>query len=340
MPARITTHTLCAFVKYLDGHLGNFVKSGKMKPSFVISALPDKGLGVVAIRKIELGELIIAEAPLFILPWWIRHSQYPLKELRKCLDRAMDELTDEEEEAFYALSDCKTEGDEDKTELGIWRTNNFALGRSNSKSRNGIFPKLSRFNHSCAPSAEFSWNESDNRQEIRAIRDIEAGDEICVCYFTTNVQVMGREDRRAYLQSHYGFLCDCKACSLPRPHNEADDDMRAKIKSLAEKLNDLLYEWVDLSSSSSEEEETDGDVTNADLRRALHLATERLDLMEKVGFKYVSRMDACDTIVSVALDISDIETASKYCKRGQDMASVLYGPGSRETLTWKKRLPN
>jgi len=42
----------------------------------------------------------------------------------------LDELTDDEEDAFYELSDCKCKDGEDKTELGIWKTNNFALGNN------------------------------------------------------------------------------------------------------------------------------------------------------------------------------------------------------------------
>ena len=40
-------------------------------------SLPGKGCGVVASRDIRPGELIIAESPLIILPWWVRHSMFP-----------------------------------------------------------------------------------------------------------------------------------------------------------------------------------------------------------------------------------------------------------------------
>ena len=39
--------------------------------------LPGKGCGVVASRDISPGELIIAETPLILLPWWVRHSMFP-----------------------------------------------------------------------------------------------------------------------------------------------------------------------------------------------------------------------------------------------------------------------
>ena len=64
------------------------------------------------------------------------------------------------------------------------------------------------------PSAEFRWNERLQRQEIRAIRNIDVGEEITLCYFTIEVMQMPKEDRQTYLEDHYGFTCDCPACSL------------------------------------------------------------------------------------------------------------------------------
>ena len=50
----------------------------KDKPdSFVIRELPGKGKSVISVRSITAGELLITEEPLFIIPWWIRHSMYP-----------------------------------------------------------------------------------------------------------------------------------------------------------------------------------------------------------------------------------------------------------------------
>merc|ERR1711990_1136063 len=46
-------------------------------PCFVTQEIPGKGTGVVAVRDIEPGHLIISEEPLFIVPWWVRHSMYP-----------------------------------------------------------------------------------------------------------------------------------------------------------------------------------------------------------------------------------------------------------------------
>ena len=49
----------------------------KKSESFVVRELSGKGMSVIAIKDIEPGELLIAEEPLFVIPWWIRHSIYP-----------------------------------------------------------------------------------------------------------------------------------------------------------------------------------------------------------------------------------------------------------------------
>ena len=113
-----------------------------------------------------------------------------------------------------SLSDCKSGENEEKSEIGIWRTNNFALGPTSPKSSNGIFPTIARFNHSCLPSAEFVWNEKVGKQEIRAIRDIKAQEEISLCYFTSKYQLENVEKRKQYLLDYYGFECSCTVCSL------------------------------------------------------------------------------------------------------------------------------
>ena len=137
---------------------------------------------------------------------------------RNCLEEHLcdiiEDLPPDKKDIYMSLSDCKSEDYEEKTEMGIWRTNNFALGPSHSKCSNGVFPTIARFNHSCIPNAEFSWSEKRGRQEVRAIKSIEIGEEISLCYFTSKWQLESAEVRREYLFDHYGFRCDCKACTL------------------------------------------------------------------------------------------------------------------------------
>jgi hypothetical protein len=50
---------------------------GGHQQSFVSREIDGKGIGVIAIRLINLGDLIISEEPLIVIPWWVRHGIYP-----------------------------------------------------------------------------------------------------------------------------------------------------------------------------------------------------------------------------------------------------------------------
>ena len=50
--------------------------------------------------------------------------------------------------------------------IDIYETNRFIKG---------LFLKMSPFNHSCIPNAEYFWNEETGFEDVRAIRSIEKG---------------------------------------------------------------------------------------------------------------------------------------------------------------------
>ncbi|KAL6590474.1 SET domain-containing protein [Neocallimastix californiae] len=69
------------------------------------------------------------------------------------------------------------------------------------------FPVGSLFNHSCSPNATLYYH--GNRQIIRAMRDIQQGEEICITY--TDV-MNSRENRQKLLFEKYKFKCHCERC--------------------------------------------------------------------------------------------------------------------------------
>ena len=161
--------------------------------------LPGKGCGLVAVREIQPGELVARESPALVLPWWVRHSQYPARERREYLARNLLDLSPAQRRQFWALHDAKAGPGEGKTAEGIWRTNNFALGPSGPRCDNGLFLGISRFNHSCTPVAEFVWNSAVRQQEVRAVRAVAAGQELTISYFTQAVATLGRVARKQFL---------------------------------------------------------------------------------------------------------------------------------------------
>ena len=70
---------------------------------------------------------------LFLI--WYRKPK--ITELDEILCQFVDQLSEEKRQIFMSLSDCKVdENEEEKTELGIWRTNNFALGKNPQMRKN------------------------------------------------------------------------------------------------------------------------------------------------------------------------------------------------------------
>merc|ERR1711892_411123 len=76
----------------------------RSSPAYYESALPGKGCGVLAARQVCPGELLLAESPLIVVPWWVRHSMFPGKEKKDFLDRAVRELSTEQRKGFYNLT--------------------------------------------------------------------------------------------------------------------------------------------------------------------------------------------------------------------------------------------
>ena len=81
-------------------------------------------------------------------------------------------------------------------------------------------------------------------------------------------------------QRYYGFPCDCPACSLEGEEGDRDDRERAEVERLAAGIEHLLYEEGEGGAASEEEE-------LKDIQLAVKMSWERLDLMEKTGFKVI-----------------------------------------------------
>jgi len=313
-----------------------------MEEKFVSRQIDGKGIGVIATKTIQESELIIREKPLLVIPWWVRQTVagFPKNCVEDFLCDMLDELPEEKKNIYMSLSDCKSECNE-KTELGIWRTNNFALGISNSKCSNGIFPTIARFNHSCVPNSEFAWNEKKQVQEVRALRKIETGEEITLCYFTSKWQLESAEVRKNYLFQSYGFYCDCKSCSLTGTKLEQDHANRTKIMDLKTQFNDLVYEFSDIEDDNDDDENNEKSgisetELNEDLKKALEIGFERLNLMNELCLKTRCRLEFCDELLEVAEDLG--EDVLKVAEQGYSLSLIVSGMSAETTLKWKSKL--
>ncbi|KAJ3531162.1 hypothetical protein NM688_g7611 [Phlebia brevispora] len=180
-----------------------------------------KGKGIIAQRRFGRGEIVIAEAPIFTLL-----AEDLIQSGTSAINAALSRCTVTQREAFYGLSNAHPGM---STERGIFQTNVLPCGSNDSNSghraiKGAIFLLGSRLNSSCVPNVNNSWDESTGRLVFRVVRDVEAGDELCIAY--GNI-LATRERRRKELKARFSFICECEACSLDGRALEESDHRRA-----------------------------------------------------------------------------------------------------------------
>lgn len=76
----------------------------------------------------------------------------------------------------------------------------------------GLYILQSAVNHSCAPNAIVEFPYSNSTLVLKAIRDIQAGEEICTSYLDECELERSRYSRQKALSSSYLFVCHCDKC--------------------------------------------------------------------------------------------------------------------------------
>lgn len=203
-----------------------------------VRPVPGKGLGVVAVKDIAAGTCLLIEEPVMIIP----NPQFTASYLQEIFD----DLDPEVQEVIMNLASAhgqdtknwpcdltaqlsggstipppkihsSVQGLErtkitdqhmarlspEKSLMSIVMTNAVSLNEGS-----GIFPILSRFNHSCLPNATYNWQIKMQKETVYATRDIAAGEEILVSY----VDAYDLPEKRAWTLKNYGFACQCRAC--------------------------------------------------------------------------------------------------------------------------------
>ncbi|KAF9902181.1 hypothetical protein BX616_002018 [Lobosporangium transversale] len=113
----------------------------------------------------------------------------------------------------------------------------------------GTFPVGALFNHSCRPNATVMYE--GKLQVVRALEDIETGQEICTSYVDNGVQ---RLERRQLLREKYFFECRCPRCGNDQSceksdglsdQDQGDSDDVSKVKQSGFRILDDLIEGND-----------------------------------------------------------------------------------------------
>ena len=195
-------------------------------PWFRLATISGKGIGVVATRDILRGTLLIAELPLIAAPYDASIEE---------LERQYISLSVEQQATFISLHNAHPELAQVR---GIFQTNTISVD-SSPDAMSFVLPTISRFNHSCRPTAMFSYQEP--YEKVYALVDIPQGAEICVGY-GGSAQSAVFEERQQYYHRVFGFWCDCSACSAAPERRAQSDAHMLELRA----LEDVLADWSQL----------------------------------------------------------------------------------------------
>ncbi|KAI4524668.1 hypothetical protein K525DRAFT_266806 [Schizophyllum commune Loenen D] len=200
-------------------------------PAYRIGPVPGKGLGMIATRDLQAGDLIVAERPLVMAPKGIPISKEEFPDgisAMATVKEYMEARMIASERHFETLLSRMTPERRVAYE-GLDERARPALSGSHDDGGTYylvVFDDISRMNHSCRPNARPFFDTELFAMFIRPVRPIRAGEELCIsyCYLTSLY-----DERKADLAS-YGFECTCESCKDP----VASDMRRMEISMLSQ----------------------------------------------------------------------------------------------------------
>ncbi|KAJ7625287.1 hypothetical protein DFH06DRAFT_1104032 [Mycena polygramma] len=204
------------------------------KPAYKIRQVEGKGFGMVATRPIKAGELVIAERPLYVQRFDEIALQNPTDYTHfngRLILGALEGLAPASQDALRALKNVQ--GAENHVLWGILKTNAIQHHMDadyQGPDYAGLFPSISRANHSCTPNLQFIFSANTFAGEFRTVKTVAPKEELCMNY--TNV-LAPRLMRQRDLELRYGFRCECTACSAG---GSESDRRRAQISEAIQVL--------------------------------------------------------------------------------------------------------
>jgi len=91
-----------------------------------------------------------------------------------------------------------------------------------------LYELQSKINHSCSPNCEIIFKDNSNVLTLRALKNIQQGDEISISYLDECDLCRSRHSRQKLLKGDYLFVCQCEKClseaDQPEETSEEDDD--------------------------------------------------------------------------------------------------------------------
>ncbi|KAF0873841.1 SMYD3 methyltransferase, partial [Crocuta crocuta] len=105
----------------------------------------------------------------------------------------------------------------------------------------GLYPSMSLLNHSCDPNCSIVFNGP--HLLLRAVRDIEAGEEVSE---PPSQRLACAHERRKQLRDQYCFECDCIRCQTQDKDADmltGDEQVWKEVQESLKKIEELKAHW-------------------------------------------------------------------------------------------------
>lgn len=116
-------------------------------------------------------------------------------------------------------------------------------------SADGLFHRISFFNHCCAGgnNASWVWDGGTGLNTVRTTCNVEEGDELTISYIAKPWCDLAKPARRRYLKQNFNFVCLCRVCMQPASAESVCQgvaDGSGARSAGSGKLGDMLVRWM------------------------------------------------------------------------------------------------
>jgi hypothetical protein len=205
-----------------------------------VRSFPGKGKGLVATKAFKKGERILLDTAQIIasshFPTQVTHTQG-----QALFSAALNRLPQANRNLVLAL-DQSLGGSKAED---IMKTNAFACQLADGDVDDAymcLFPSVARINHACQPNAHARFVPKTLSMEIKAQRNIAAGEEIGISYGRIDLK---HAERQALYQEGWNFKCTCSLCTASHYDVAGSDQRRARFAILRKLLENLTAETYD-----------------------------------------------------------------------------------------------
>lgn len=300
---------------------------------FIVRPSEGKGLGVFALHDLEIGDIVMREAPILKInpPDYVRGTGYPMALVTELVRKEFDKLSPAAQVEVMSLTYHATAVEEATMDkLGIiFRTNAY-----NTDEQIGLFPKIARINHSCRPNTSYYWSKKLNRRVVYASREIKKGEEFFVSY----IGLLSTHEERQNRLNRYGFKCTCEACAAKQALKAVSDQRRVEISKAFTDFEPQLT--LDVPKSKSARRQA---------RKNAQASSQLAELVEKEGLAdYYAKAYRIAAISHARIE--DWQPATIFANKGYKLKHMedpespytaeMYSLTSSFIQSWESELKN